>query len=341
MPYEIKQNVIDPIRMGFDWVERRLGRPANRYQEASIEIQAEENFHYRPLWDPAHDLFDEERSRLRLSDWYAFTDPRQYYYFPYNVARSKAAEQLDTSLKYMTDAGVFDNLVEPWKAFFMDLLAPLRHYEYGAQLALAEISRFSYGTTIEQCAIYSAFNHLGNAQQLTKLVLQFPDSLTALTRAKEHWMDASTMQPLRQYIEDALVLGDWGEQWVALQVCLASYLYPLVFKQAEKIGQSTGLGMGGMALRYFYDWYRDDRRWSEELLSVLVRDEKYPNSVVLQEWVKQWQERARTAITPIAAYLSELGSNVSAQDLIARYALQLDVGFVLKHITFPLAMITP
>lgn len=317
MPYEIKQNVIDPVRMGFDWVERRLGRTANRYQEASIEVQPEENFHYRPLWDPTHEIFDETRSRLRLSDWYAFTDPRQYYYYPYNVARSKAAEQMNSSLQYMNDSGVFENLGEPWKRFFTDLLGPLRHYEYGAQLALAEISRFSYGTTIEQCAIYSAFDHLGNAQQITKLVLQFPDSLALLAHAKELWMDGAALQPIRQYIEDALVVGDWGEQWVALQVCMASYLYPLLFKQAETIGQKTGLGMGGMALRSFYTWYRDDRRWSEELLSVFAKEEQYPNRMVLGELLSQWRERARTAVLPLAAQLSEIGGGMSPEELVS------------------------
>ena len=245
MPYEIRQNVIDPVRMGFEWVQRRLGRPANRYEEASIEIQQEENFHYRPFWDPDHEIFDPNYGALRLTDWYSFTDPRQYYYYTYNQSRTKAAEQLESALQYADDVGVFDSLSDPWHRLFLNLVGPLRHVEYGIHLILTQISRFSYGTTIEQAAIFSAFDHLGNAQQLTKVMLKLPEALTALQEGKHSWMEAPALQPLRGYIEDVLVQSDWGEQWAAINLALAPYLYPTVFGRGEELGRHTGLGMGG------------------------------------------------------------------------------------------------
>ena len=55
-----------------------------------VDIQATENFHYRPLWDPAHELYDVGYSALRLTDPYSFLDPRQYYYAPYVISRAAA-----------------------------------------------------------------------------------------------------------------------------------------------------------------------------------------------------------------------------------------------------------
>lgn len=309
MAYEIRQNVIDPVRVGFDWVQRRLGRPANRYEEASIEIQQEENFHYRPLWDPDHEIFDPAYSALRLADWYSFTDPRQYYYYTYNQSRTKSAEQLESALQYADDAGVFDSLGNPWHHLLLNLIGPLRHFEYGAHLIMTQMSRFSYGTTIEQAAIFSAFDHLGNAQQLTKVMLKLPEGLAALQTARQSWMEATALQPLRRYVEDVLVLTDWGEQWVAMNLALGPYLYPIVFDRGEDLGRHTGLGMAGVVLRYFLNWYRDDRQWSDRLMDVLIQDPEYDNRTLLAHFLERWRPQARMAVSAAVSELQGLGTD--------------------------------
>ena len=56
MQYELRTQVIEPPRKTFTHLVTRYGdRPASRYEEGTIDIQPKENFHYRPLWDPAHD----------------------------------------------------------------------------------------------------------------------------------------------------------------------------------------------------------------------------------------------------------------------------------------------
>lgn len=307
MAYEIRQNVIDPVRPGFDWVQDRLGRPANRYEEASMYIQPEENFHYRPLWDPDHEIFDPTYTALTLSDWYSFTDPRQYYYYTYNHTRAKSAEQLDGTLEYLDDVGAMHNLGGAWRQLLLHCLGPLRHFEYGAHLVLTQVSRYAYGTTIEQAAIYSAFDHLGNAQQLTKILLKLPEGLDGLKVAKESWMQASAFQPLRKYIEDVLVLSDWGEQWAAMNLVLGPYLYPLVFGRGEDAGRETGLGMAGVALRYFLNWYRNDRQWSDRLLEVFLQEPHYDNESILRQFVETWRPPARAAVVAIANLFQEAG----------------------------------
>ena len=93
MQYELRTQVIEPPRKTFTHLVNRYGdRPASRYEEGSIDIQPKENFHYRPLWDPEHELYDETYSDFRLTDPYSFTDPRQYYYAPYVTSRAAMAD---------------------------------------------------------------------------------------------------------------------------------------------------------------------------------------------------------------------------------------------------------
>ena len=50
MSVEIKTTTVETLRNTFSHTRRRFGdKPATRYQEASFDIEAATNFHYRPL----------------------------------------------------------------------------------------------------------------------------------------------------------------------------------------------------------------------------------------------------------------------------------------------------
>ena len=59
-----------------------------------------ENFHYRPTWDAERELYDQNYTALRLTDPYAYTDPRQYYYTPFVAnAAERYAFTSDTAMR--------------------------------------------------------------------------------------------------------------------------------------------------------------------------------------------------------------------------------------------------
>ena len=84
MTIEIKTSTLEPVRNTYEHTRRRFGdKPASRYQEASYDIAPENNFHYRPTWEPDKLLNDTSRTAVVMEDWYAYRDPRQYYYGTY------------------------------------------------------------------------------------------------------------------------------------------------------------------------------------------------------------------------------------------------------------------
>ena len=96
MHIDLRTVSIKPLRHTFDNIARRLGadKPATRYQEGTLDMQQTVNFHYRPTWDPDHEIYDASRTAIKMADWYAFKDPRQFYYGAYTMARAK---QQDTA----------------------------------------------------------------------------------------------------------------------------------------------------------------------------------------------------------------------------------------------------
>ena len=97
MQIDIKTTAVEQVRQTFSHVARRLGadKPASRYQEATFDLQPEVNFHYRPLWQPEFELYDKGRTAIVMNDWYAFKDPRQYYYGAYTTARAKQQDAME------------------------------------------------------------------------------------------------------------------------------------------------------------------------------------------------------------------------------------------------------
>ncbi|PBC77063.1 methane/phenol/toluene hydroxylase [Streptomyces sp. TLI_235] len=170
MQYELRYRVLEPRRQTYQNVIDRLGdQPASRYLEATLDVEPRENFHYRPTWAQGRELYDERFSALRLSDPYSYTDPRQYYYTPYVTQRAALHDEFGKTLGYLETRDLLSKLPEPWHSVLTSVVVPLRHYESGAQLVSVSGARFAYGTSLEQCCTFAAFDRIGNAQMLSRI----------------------------------------------------------------------------------------------------------------------------------------------------------------------------
>ena len=304
MQYELRQQVIETQRPTFtSLINRYGGRPATRYEEGSVDIQATENFHYRPLWDPAHELYDVEFSALRLTDPYSFLDPRQFYYAPYVTSRAQLHDAFGKTLDYLVQRDLIARLPEAWHTFFADLLLPMRHYESGAQLITVNGARFSYGTTVEQCLSYAAFDRIGNAQMLSKVGIALGDNSDALLEpAKTAWLDAPELQGFRRFIEQLLVEPDWAVGAYALDLC-DQLLYPLLTRHLDEAALTGGAGAYSLLMQHFGTWFTDQRKWLDALYASWLNDPEYAasNAAALSAATARWLPQIVEAVNDYAA----------------------------------------
>jgi phenol/toluene 2-monooxygenase (NADH) P1/A1 len=276
MQFELRTQVIEQRRKTFSNLVRRYGdRPASRYEEGSVDIQATENFHYRPLWAPEHELYDPTYTVFRLADPYSFMDPRQFYYAPYVQSRAATGDAFAKSLEYVESRGLLQKLPAGWDALVADLLLPLRHYEAGAELILIEGSRFAYGTTIEQACMYSAFDRIGNAQSISRIGIVFADGHDhALSEAKEKWLSDPALQGLRRLIEELLVERDYAKELVTLDLC-DRLLYSVLFTHLDEAALLGGAGAYSLLAQHYASWFVDQRRWVDHLYKTWFADEEF------------------------------------------------------------------
>ncbi|HZX32045.1 MAG TPA: aromatic/alkene monooxygenase hydroxylase subunit beta [Rhodocyclaceae bacterium] len=299
MQIDLRTVSIKPVRQTFDHIARRFGdKPASRYQEGTYDLQQTDIFHYRPLWDPEHVLFDQKRTQVVMKDWYALKDPRQYYYGSYTIARARQQDAAESNFDMVEERGLVDTVPSNLKQIALALLVPLRHVEWGGNMNNSYISAYGYGTAITQPCLYHAMDHLGIAQYLTRigLVLGGPE---ALDTAKDAWMNDPRWQEMRRLVEDVLVTQDWFELFVAQNLVLEGLYHPMFFDRLDDQFTANGATAISMMTRFMTEWYAESSKWVDAQIKVAAA-ESAANKEIISGWVQKYRDRAVKALAPLA-----------------------------------------
>ncbi|MCF4165748.1 aromatic/alkene monooxygenase hydroxylase subunit beta [Zavarzinia compransoris] len=302
MTIDIKTATIQPRRQTYANVARRLGadRPASRYEESMFDLQATGAFHYRPTWAPEYDLFDASRTAIALEDWHVLRDPRQFYYGTYTIARARMMEATEKAFAYAEKRGRVSGVAEDWMTVLRHYLLPLRHYEWGANMNNCNITDIGFGSTITEATMFATMDRLGIAQVISRIgLLTDGGSGTSLTAAKQDWIEHPDWQGLRHAIEDLLVAPDWFEVFVAQNLVLDGFVYPLAYRAFDEAGQGHGGGAISPLTEFMLDWFDETSRWVDAVIGTAARENE-ANAGHLSRWTNDWAKRAREAVTPIA-----------------------------------------
>ncbi len=309
MQFELRTQVIEPERKTFQHLIDRYGdRPASRYEEGTIDLQAVTNYHFRPLWGPETDIYSPDYSVLKLADPYTYTDPRQFYYAPYVTSRADLHEAFANTLTYLEKRGMWDRLPEEWRSVVGEVVLPMRHYEAAAQMVSSNAARFGWGTTVTQCAAYAAFDRVGNAQMLSRAGIAFGGGTAqSLADAKQVWLDDVALQPLRRLVEENLVQRDWGLGMVTLDVT-DLLLYGLLYNHLDNAALNAGAASYSLVAQHLTTWFADQRRWLDALYKAWVADPTYgeANLAALRSAVEAALSSGEAALVPIADKLDGL-----------------------------------
>jgi phenol/toluene 2-monooxygenase (NADH) P1/A1 len=302
MQVDIKSMSIKPLRNTFDQVARFTGndKAASRYLEATIGIQPEVNFHYRPMWAKDRELFDKRNTAIVMQDWYRLLDPRQYYYGSWAIARSKQQDAAERNFAFVEKRAML-NLISPeLQTKIINSVLPLRHLEYAANLNNSYMTGYGYGVAITQATMMCAMDRLGLAQYVTRIGLMLDgNSGSSLRTAKAVWQNDAAWQPLRQLAENHLVTKDWFELFVAQNFVLDGLVYPLIYQSFGNALSAGGASGFAMLTEFMSEWYDEHVRWCDSVMKVAAA-ESAGNRTLLAGWIKTYREKSLAAIRPLA-----------------------------------------
>lgn len=301
MQMDLRTVAIEPKRSSFAHVMKRIGegKTASRYQEGTLDLQCGVPGHYRPLWDPSHEFFDASRTALKMADWYAFKDPRQYYYGAYVIARARQQEAAEGAFEFVESRGLAQVTPPRMIRTALDLLLPLRHVAWGSSMNNDSNAAYGMGTGITQPSLYYAMDQLGIAQFITRTGLAFADP-RELEVARDAWMNKQAWQPLRRLVEDLFVEKDWFEVLVAQDLVLDGLLYPIVYGAIVDDHFSLNGGSAiAMLCQFQTEWAAETTKWVDAQIKVACA-ESADNAALIGGWASKWKARAVSALIPVA-----------------------------------------
>jgi phenol hydroxylase P1 protein len=320
MNIDLQTRSIAPLRTTYAHVAQHIGegKTPSRYEEATMGAQPSANFHYRPTWDPEHELFDARRTQVVMSDWYKLRDPRQFYYATWTMTRARQQDAMESNYQFVEQRRLIDKAPDAVLDLACRVLMPLRHVAWGGNMNNAAICAYGYGTAFTAPAMMHGLDHLGAAQYLTRLglALQGPDALEA---GRQAWLQDPTWQPLRRYVEDTLVLQDPMELFIAQNVALDGLLYPLIYTAFvdDHLAMQGGTAIA-MLTAFMVEWFEESSRWVDAVVKVTAA-ESDANRQLIAHWVQDWAARAQAALAPIAALALTQDTAAALED--ARAAL--------------------
>ncbi len=302
MNIDLQAREITPLRHTYAHVAKYSGegKPASRYQEATYGAQPMVNFHYRPTWDPQHEIFDASRSAVVLADWQVLKDPRQFYYASWTMARARQQEAMEANFQFVESRGMVGKMPDALRHQALQVLMPLRHAAWGANMNNASVCAYGYGTPFTAPAMFHAMDNLGVAQYLTRLGLVM-DEPAVLDEGKAAWLHSSHWQPLRQLVEDTLVVYDPFELFVAQNLALDGLLYPLVYGSFvdDHVALQGGTAVA-MLTAFMPEWHEESARWVDAVVKTAAAESE-ANRALITGWVQAWTARANAALAPVAA----------------------------------------
>ncbi|MBF5006999.1 ferritin family protein [Diaphorobacter caeni] len=301
MNIELQAREIQPQRQTFARVAAHTGdKPASRYLEAMLGAQPSEHFHYKPTWEQGFELFDKRRTAIVMNDWYALRDPRQFYYASWTMARARQQDAMEANYQFVESRQLAQKMSDALRAQVCTVLLPLRHVAFGGNMNNCQICSRGYGTAFTAPAMFHAMDQLGVAQYITRLGLTLEEP-GALEAGRNDWLQAKPWQPLRQYVEDSLVVLDPVELFIAQNFALDGLLYPLLFTQYvdDHLAVKGGTAVA-MLTNFIPEWHTESARWIDAVIKVAAAESEH-NRTLLSGWYSRYVERAATALAPIAA----------------------------------------
>lgn len=301
MHIDLRTVSIAPLRQTYNHIAERMGadKAASRYLEATIDLQAETNFHYRNTWEPQYEIHDRRRTQIVMQDWYDLKDPRKYYYGTYTRARARMEELADADYQFVEQRGLAAAYDDAARKIALAFYTPLRHVAWGGNMNGMYQGDYGFGTAIVQACIYAGMDQLGIAQYLTQFGLLM-GGREALDKAKTAWLEAPEWQPMRRLVEDSWVVQDWFELFMLQNVALDGGLFGVAYREVDALLTQRAGPTVSMLMRFQIEWFDEVSKWVDSVIKATAK-ESDTNKALLSQWYGKWRPRVVEALEPVTA----------------------------------------
>jgi hypothetical protein len=244
-----------------------------------------------------------QRGSLLVSDrWDDLRDPRATTYTKY-VGEARDREAYVGQLLASIEESDYDRgLADDWVETLARTLSPLRFLGHGLQMAAAYVGQMAPAGRIAVAALFQHGDEIRRIQRVAcRLALLRRRRPEIGAEGRALWQSDPRWQPLRRALEKLLVTYDWGEAFVALNVCLKPMIDDLFLARLAERAERLGDHLDAQILRSLHEDCRWHQAWTAALVA-LATASRPENRAVIARWTAAWTpsvEAAAQAATPL------------------------------------------
>lgn len=265
-------------------------------------------------------------SPLQCRDWDAFVDPRQTTYTKYTRIQREREAEVAARFDAIEATGYDRQLSAEWLDALGASLPALRYPCHALQMIAAYVGQMAPSGRVTLAAAFQAADELrrveGLARRLRQLQLVRPEIGGDAQRV---WQDDPRWQPLRKVMEQLLVTYDFGEAFVALNLCVKPILDELIGVEWAFLAMANSdreLAGWLTSVREDTLWHRS---WSAALMRLVIAD-RPGNRPVLGAWSSKWFAAAFQAVDALAPYYTEDPDRAMLRIINAHHAYLGEIG---------------
>ena len=252
---------------------------------------------------PSSDFYarNQRGSLLVSKRWEELCDPRATTYTKYvDLAREREV-YIGRLLSTIEESDYDRGLPSAWLETLGRTLSPLRFLCHGLQMVAAYVGQMAPSGRIAVAALFQCGDEIRRIQRfayrVALLARQRPDvgEIGEIgTMGRDLWQSDPRWQPLRRAIETLLVTYDWGEAFVALNVCLKPLIDDLFLVQLAALADQSRDHVDAQILRSLFEDCEWHRAWTAALLELAYAD-RPENRAVVGRWVDAWAPTVEAA----------------------------------------------
>jgi toluene monooxygenase system protein E len=215
----------------------------------------------------------QQGSLLTCTSWEKFHDPRETTYAKYTALQMDKEIFVDSLLEEIERTGYDRKLSASWVQILSNMLAPLRYPVHGLQMIAAYFGSMAPSGKVAITAALQAADELRRVERIAQRVRQLQIVHTGFARnSKDVWQHGAVWQPLREIVEKLLIVYDWSESFVVLNLLLKPMFDELFLKHFSDLALRENdhlLGQIFYSLNEDCQWHRE---WSQALVQMAVED---------------------------------------------------------------------
>ncbi|MET0901542.1 MAG: hypothetical protein ABWY45_26805 [Mycobacterium sp.] len=296
------------------------GRRLNEYEEVTQLLQWHGPYHIQGD-RPAHQVWSDDSTELRCSDWESYRTPDKLYYRTYTTRQARAGRSVATAFEFAQSDGQLAKVDPARVELLRNVIGVLQYPDWGLCVAHQNATRFALSSWIAGATSFMMFDELRHAQLYGRLAVAYGEQHDGFDDPRPAWMDEPRFQPSRRIIEETMATLDWGKTIVLADLIVEPLLTSAAHTLLTNGSLTAGDGLTPFVCRSIEDDKLRHRESAAAFLRLVCQDQTFggDNRELITGWVGELLPRVHAAAVqllgnfPTADALAEPMAWIAAQ----------------------------